>query len=107
MSCLGYDPLKMHPQAASPVAASVEIQRELKRTFDRLMAGENRDECNAPMGSADNAVLCRDHATSLHQLLRPLWQFQMDNIRELLGRAERGQGGHRHQGGGYGFGGRR
>jgi 23S rRNA U2552 (ribose-2'-O)-methylase RlmE/FtsJ len=110
MSCFGYDPLKMYPNVpqANPLLASIEIQKLLKETFDRLMNGEDRDHCNAPIGDANNESLCSQHSTSLHQLLGPLWQFQGDCIRELLDRDTRGGGyGNRNGGGGgggYGFG---
>ena len=51
------------------------------------MRGENRDECNAPVGDWDNASVCREQGTVLHQLLSPLWTIQHDVIHELLGRA--------------------
>ena len=102
LSCFGYDPLKLFPNAGSPLAASIDIQKKLKVTFDRLMRGEDRDQCNAPICDADNTILCRDHGTSLHQLLGPLWQFQGDSIRELLDREK--SGGRGGNGGGYGFG---
>ena len=87
MTCFGYDPSKLHPDAASPQAASLKVQHTLKTTFDRLMKGESRDECNAPVADADNATLCREHGTVLHELLSPLWKVQHDAIYELLQRA--------------------
>ena len=102
----------MFPQASTPLAASIEVQRKLKLTFDRLISGEDRDTCKAPIGDANNVQLCMDHATSLHELLSPLWQFQGDCIRELLDREARGgrqnnggrSGGGGGRNGGYGFG---
>lgn len=100
LSCFNYNPLKMFPTCENALLASIEIQKLLKGTFDRLMSGEDRDICNAPIGDANNEILCRDHSTSLHELLSPLWQFQGDSIRELLDRDARG-------GNGFGFGGGR
>ena len=112
LSCFGYSPQNMFPQASTPLAASIEVQRKLKLTFDRLISGEDRDTCKAPIGDANNVQLCMDHATSLHELLSPLWQFQGDCIRELLDREARGgrqnnggrSGGGGGRNGGYGFG---
>ena len=107
MTAFGYDPLKLFPQCKTALEASMEIQKRLKITFDRLMSGEDRDSCNAPIGDADNSILCRDHGTSLHELLAPLWQFQGDSIRELLERDANGgnyNSGRRGGNGGYGFG---
>jgi 23S rRNA U2552 (ribose-2'-O)-methylase RlmE/FtsJ len=99
MTCFGYDPKKLHRNEVSPLAASLAVQHTLKATFDRLMKGEDRDECNAPVGDADNAALCREQGTMLHQLLSPLWKVQHDAIHELLERASGGGGGGSGDGG--------
>ena len=88
LSAFGYRPQGASPEleGTSDEHAAAEVQRMLMSTTDKLLDGQQRHECLAPLSHVGGKELCRQHAAALGELLQPLWNSQKENIKEILRR---------------------